>query len=149
MGENKFKKAVLATPDLIFHEGKGALSNQYKRKVEISDCQGSVDIDQCLKDKPAGKNQCRWDYALGYNNKSFFVEIHSADTKNIDEVIKKVNWLRNWLKTSAHHIDEIKHLPFYWVATSGIDIRNRTKMAKLATMNVKLVASPLVIKNNA
>ncbi len=146
MAENKFKMAVLATPDLVYNEGKGALSNQYKRKVEVADCQGSVDIDFCLKDKTVGKNQCRWDYAIGSNNQSYFVEIHSADTKNIDEVTKKADWLKRWLKTSAQKLDEIKHLPFYWVATSGIDVRNRNKMAKLATLNVKLVSSPLVIK---
>ena len=146
MADNQFKTAVLSTPDLEYHEGKGALSNQYKRKVEVADCQGSVDIDFCLKDKPLGKNQSRWDYAIGFNNQSYFVEIHSADTKNIDEVMKKADWLKRWLKTSAPKLNEIKHYPFYWVATSGIDIRNRNKMAKLATMNVKLVSSPLVIR---
>ena len=48
--------------------------------------------------------------------------------------------------TPGIQYQDIKHLPFYWVATSGIDIRNRNKMAKLSTMNVKLVSSPLTVK---
>jgi len=146
MSENKFKAAVDSTPGIQYQEGKGALSNQYKRKVDVVDCQGSVNIDECLKDRPEGRGQCRWDYALGCHDKAYFIEIHSADTKNIDEVIKKADWLRHWLQSSAKALDAIKHLPFYWVATSGIDIRNRNKMAKLSTMNVKLVSSPLTVK---
>ena len=146
MSANLFKQAVESIPDLIYCEGKGALSSQYKRKVDVSECQGSVNIDGCLKNNPDESGQCRWDYVLGCCNRAVFVEIHSADTKNIDEVMKKAVWLRCWLKSSAQPLDSIKQLPFYWVATSGIDIRNRNKMAKLATLNVKLTASPLVVR---
>jgi hypothetical protein len=59
--------------------------------------EGSVDIDACtLKNHP---NEARWDYAIGYESKAYFVEIHPADTSNVNEVIKKAEWLKQWLAT--------------------------------------------------
>jgi len=136
MGNNIFKMAVEATPNLEYHTGKNALSSQYSRLVIIRQCDGSVDIDKCLS--ATEHNNCRWDYAIGHNGKAYFVEIHPAQKSgNIDEMIAKAQWLAKWLN-SAPELKAIQHPVRYWIATNGTNLRNPNKERKLASLNVKM-----------
>jgi hypothetical protein len=63
---------------------------------------------------------------VGYNEEAYFMEVHPADSKNVDEVIKKAKWLYQWLKDNP----DIKALqagndPFRWVATNGVNISTK------------------------
>lgn len=42
-------------------------------------------------------NASRWDYAIGYDQKAWFVEVHPANTSNVKEMLKKVEWLESRL----------------------------------------------------
>jgi hypothetical protein len=91
-----FKDAVAATPDIETgcRAGLQALGEHSKRIV-VSDTEklyGSVDIDTCTQTKYP--NSARWDYAIAYNDEVFFVEVHSAHTKEVAEVVKKLEWLQ-------------------------------------------------------
>lgn len=124
---NKFKEAVIATPEACdcYQQGLQALGN-YSKKVELSNArkvEGSVDIDACVSKKYPSAN--RWDYALGYDAEAYFVEVHSAQTNEVSTVLKKLQWLKDWLNDTATELNQIKvknRTPYYWVQSGKFDI---------------------------
>ncbi len=112
-------------------EGKGLISCAKNLK-------GSVNID--LDCKAADPNGCRWDYLVGVGNKgskvvAHYIEVHSANTKNIKEVRKKLEWLKQYLQNQS----KLKSLEakFHWVASGSIKIPKHTShFKKLATMGL-------------
>lgn len=89
---NVFKSAVDNTVELKdgYCRGLQALKGN-SLKVSVSKQQnllGSVDIDDCTKG--LYPNASRWDYAIGYDQKAWFVEVHPANTSNVKEMLKKV-----------------------------------------------------------
>src|ERR1019366_1917141 len=101
-----FKQAVEATAEvrLCFREGKQAIKNNEKNKVELSEsgkCGGSLFIDQCLIDQSKYPQDNRWDYAIDYNGEVFFFEVHTASTGEVSTVLRKLEWLKQWLRNSA------------------------------------------------
>ena len=85
-----FKEAIFATPLLknAYKNGLQALGN-YSNKVRPSDtkkCEGSVDIDAAVKG--IYPNDSRWDYAIGYDGTTYFIEVHSAETSQVTPVLK-------------------------------------------------------------
>lgn len=76
-----FKTAIDQTPLLRNHlrDGLQALgSNSSNIKPnDTRKCEGSVDIDNAVKQEFSSDN--RWDYAVGYDGKTYFIEIHPAD----------------------------------------------------------------------
>ena len=136
-----FRMAVEETPDVangycpglqaLENVDKGAVKLKYKRKVD-----GSLNIDK--ETKLLYPNDPRWDYAVGYDGKVFFVEVHPANTSNISEMAKKKEWLKKWLKSKAPLLNALPsgHPRFLWVATeSGVHISNQAsykrKLAQL------------------
>ena len=100
---------------------------------------GSVDIETCLGDPDEGK--ARWDYMVGYDEAAYFIEVHPADSKHVNEMIKKVKWLKQWLKQNP----DIKGLtankdPFRWVSTNGYNIKGRYEK-RIAENGLKLPES--------
>jgi len=96
----KFKAAVEATPDIknCCQEGFDAFKHNAD-KISITEkklCDGSIDIDECLRLKYPKSN--RWDYCLSYNNQVYFAEVHRAYPNEISIVLKiamakrLVNW---------------------------------------------------------
>ena len=100
--------------------GKQALGS-YSSRVVLADngqCAGSLDIDSALL--AAQPNAARWDYALMYDGRVVYLEVHpAASGANINEVLAKVKWLRQWLKTQARALDALpRHTSaFVWVAS--------------------------------
>ncbi len=83
-----FKEAIFATPLLknAYKNGLQALGN-YSNKVRPSDtkkCEGSVDIDAAVKG--IYPNDSRWDYAIGYDGTTYFIEVHRAETSQVTSV---------------------------------------------------------------
>lgn len=122
---NTFERAVEATADIAGHSqpGKqalgpaaGALSLADTRGLE-----GSVDIDKATRH--LYPHDSRWDYAIGYNGRAYFLEMHPASTGNVREMINKVVWLKKWLAVKA---PELKKLHgdgrYHWLATGSIRI---------------------------
>ena len=120
-----FKEAVEATPDIAncYQSGLKGLG-AYSNKIELTDnreCSGSIDIDACTTTLYPRLN--RWDYALCYESKVYFVEVHSANTGEISTVLRKFQWLKDWLNEHAPEINKLKApKPYYWVQTSGFNI---------------------------
>ena len=117
-----FKDAVMSTPTIVncLKAGLQALGgNSSKIMVHTTrDLKGSVDIDTCLKDDYP--NSPRWDYVFGYKDKVYFVEIHQGKTSEVDNIISKCDWLKQWLKSSANSLEQLKDRSFYhWISTKG------------------------------
>lgn len=140
---NTFKEAVEETPDIAkgYAGGLRALGGN-AQVVSAKDTRlidGSVDIDGCTS--TLYPNASRWDYAIGYDGKAYFLEVHPADTSNVKEVIKKAEWLKNWLENKAPRLKQIAaDKAFYWVASGRCCIlRGSVQSKRLAQSNVLLV----------
>lgn len=103
--------------------GLQALGSNSKAVVPANarQCQGSVDLDGCLQTQYP--NAPRWDYLIGYAGRAYFVEVHPATTRNVDEVINKLRWLKNWLETTGAALKPIRgEQPYRWVASGKVAI---------------------------
>ncbi|WP_434687102.1 hypothetical protein [Pseudanabaena minima] len=136
-----FKEAISATPLLkdAYRNGLQALGN-YSNKVRPSDtkkCEGSVDIDTAVKD--IYRNASRWDYAIGYDGTTYFIEVHSADTSEVTSVLKKFSWLKEFLVTDAPELNQQPKKRFYWISSGGNNILKGSPQArKLASSGITL-----------
>lgn len=139
-----FKSAVARTSEIegAYCEGLQAFEPSDKKAVVIKDnrkLNGSVNLDRELRSRYPDSS--RWDYALGYDGKVCFVEVHPASTKNIDEMVKKKEWLVWWLKNKAPFLDAMPALSpkFCWAATgSGIHISTQASYKrKLAQLGLR------------
>ena len=128
-----FKQAVEATPDVEngYQKGLGAFG-PYSNKINAADkrlLNGSVDIDACTTVKYPNAN--RWDYALAYNQKVFFVEVHSANTSQVSVVLRKLQWLKDWLNSDAPEIKKMRaQQPYYWIMSNNNRILRGSSQAR-------------------
>ena len=135
-----FQSAIENTPSLkaAYQKGLQALgSNSSKIKPGNSkQCEGSVDIYTTLV--AAYPNDSRWDYALGYNGITYFVEVHSAKTDEVKTVIKKLEWLKEFLIQEAPELNQ-EPKQFHWIASSGNHILpNSSQSRQLTKSGLKL-----------
>lgn len=115
--------------------GKNSVS---VRAIDPKKLTGSVDIDKSLL--LARANEPRWDYAVGYADAAYFVEVHPADTKNVDEMLNKVAWLKNWLSATAPDLKKLhKCGVFNWIPSG------RVRILKTSTQYKKISANNLTI----
>jgi hypothetical protein len=120
-----FSRAVASTPHIreCFQNGLTALGGDSSkiRVLQTRACNGSVNLDACLATRYPSDN--RWDYCFDYHGEVYFVEVHPAQTSEVNTVINKLEWLKNWLQNHAPEIDRMKAgNPFYWVQTGGFNI---------------------------
>ena len=128
-----FKQAVEVTPDIEngYKIGLSALG-QYSNKIKAANTRllnGSVDIDTCTTAKYPNEN--RWDYVLAYSQKVYFVEVHSANTSQVSTVLRKLQWLKDWLNSCAPEINKLKaQQPYYWVMSNNNRILSGSTQAR-------------------
>jgi hypothetical protein len=128
-----FSQAVAATPDIenCFHPGLRAFG-VHSAKIVLSDnssCNGSVNIDTCLSGKHPNTN--RWDYCFGFNNEAVFVEVHPANTSDVDTMLNKLQWLKDWLTYVAPELNRIKaETPYYWIMSGKYNILPNSPQAR-------------------
>lgn len=143
---NNFKDAVLATNDIkgCYKQGLQGLS-EHKAKIEVGNTReldGSVAIDDCTKRTYPDAN--RWDYVFGYKGEAFFVEVHPAQTSEVAAVLKKFQWLIDWLQNKAQEINNLKaqdQSAFYWVQSNGYNIlRNSPQERAIIQKGLRPVA---------
>ncbi len=148
---SQFKCAVEATPDVAggFRPGLRAMEGKDKDAVRVTDPQkvdGSLNIDRSTKN--LYPQEPRWDYAVGYDGKVCYVEVHPANTSNIPEVLKKKDWLAAWLKSRASQLDRLPAgcPKFLWAATeAGVHISRQSSYGrKLAQLGL-VPRRPVVI----
>lgn len=145
-----FQTAVTNTLEIrnCYQQGLKALG-AHSTLINVRDtrsCDGSVNLDDCLvKSRP---NDNRWDYCFAYKGEAYFVEVHPADTSNVETVINKLNWLKAWLITHAPAINFLKAAtPFHWIHTGSSHILAGSKQYRLAAEHKILPKARLYIKN--
>lgn len=141
-----FKSIVQAIPAIAgaYREGLQALESKDAGKVKPQNprkLSGSVYLDKCLK--TTNPHDARWDYVIGYSEKAYFVEVHPANTSNVDEVVKKKKWLDVWLKTNALDLKAMMAgTGYYWIASGKVAILpNSPQARKIAKINWSYVRS--------
>ena len=141
-----FQTAIDKTPLLKDHlkNGLRALgSNSSKvQPTDTSKCEGSVDIDSAVKS--TYPNDSRWDYAVGYNGKTYFIEVHSAKTDEVKSVLKKLQWLKDFLTKDAPDFDK-ERKSFHWVASSGNHILPNSSQARQLAKSGIIVVGQLTL----
>lgn len=141
MRETNFKDIIQKIEILkgCYQSGLQALgSNSLSIQVENTRlCEGSIDLDNCLKEIYPSEN--RWDYVVGYENKSYFIEVHPADTSDVKVIIKKAEWLKKLLDNEAEKLKVISHQIFYWIATSGVKLKGNKYQKQLAQSKIVIV----------
>lgn len=137
-----FKSIMQAIPAIAgaYREGLQALESKDAGKVKPQNprkLSGSVYLDKCLK--TTNPHDARWDYVIGYREKAYFVEVHPANTSNVDEVVKKKKWLDVWLKTNALDLKAMMAgTSYYWIASGKVAILPNSPQARKIAKN-KLV----------
>ena len=137
-----FKSIVQAVHAIAgaYREGLQALESKDAGKVKPQNprkLSGSVYLDKCLK--TTNPHDARWDYVIGYREKAYFVEVHPANTSNVDEVVKKKKWLDVWLKTNALDLKAMMAgTSYYWIASGKVAILPNSPQARKIAKN-KLV----------
>jgi len=133
-----FKEAVDETPDLTnsYKFGLQAFGRHSEKIIvqETNRIDGSVNIDEVTKSKYP--QESRWDYMFSYKNEVYFVEIHSAKTSEVKTVLKKLEWLKNWLNSKAKSVDSLKaKKPYHWIYSKKFDILSSSSQARLLSQN--------------
>lgn len=137
-----FKSIVQAIPAIAgaYREGLQALESKDAGKVKPQNprkLSGSVYLDKCLE--TTNHHDARWDYVIGYSEKAYFVEVHPANTSNVEEVVKKKKWLEVWLKTNALDLKAMMAgTGYYWIASGKVAILPNSPQARKIAKN-KLV----------
>ena len=141
------ESAITATQDIAgaYKPGLKALG-AYSKKIVLTDhCEGSVDIDAALAKKYPAAN--RWDYAIGYKSKIYFVEVHSANTSEVSVVLKKLQWLKDWLNEKAPEMNRHKGVPsFTWIQSGNFNILRGSPQYRLAEQKKILPVKTLSLK---
>lgn len=106
---------------------------------------GSVDIDTAVK--AIRPNEARWDYVIGYSNMAYFIEVHPADTKNVAEMLEKVNWLKQWLTIEAPELKKLHKCGcFNWIPSGRVKILKTSPQYKRIAANNLLISKQLILK---
>lgn len=149
-----FEEAVKKAPAPVsgaYKPGKRALGG-YSGKIlsRRGSFTGSIDLDTALKRHPHGQGN-PWDYGLGYElaakERAIWLEVHPASDGEVGVMVKKLEWLRAWLKD---HGKDLRALTgsgiadtYFWAATNGVAITPNSPQAR------KLASSGMSMPRNA
>lgn len=141
-----FRSAVEDVAALREHYRAGlqALPPAAADKIEAKDPRsltGSVDLDNALK--RLHPEEPRWDYALGVRvsgtrDRAIFLEVHPATSAEVKSVIRKKEWIDQWLQSKPGGQSILKlDRTYIWVA-SGRNLLTKTSqdLKRLATMGI-------------
>ena len=134
-----FEKAVQAEPPPVsgaYRPGKQALENRHRNLVTCEDPRrltGSIDLNSALARQPGYANAARWDYGLGYRppakrqEQAVWIEVHAATTGEVAAVLRKLQWLRDWLNDGAGRLKRMtdragSDIRFVWIASARVNI---------------------------
>lgn len=136
-----FKQAVAAAPAQVaraYKPGKQALRDVYSGKIltEGGTFTGSIDLDSALVESHG--QESRWDYGLGYKihgvEVAVWLEVHPASDGEVKAMIRKLNWLRTWLRDHAPHLNALTgtdvRSTFFWAAKNGVTITPHSPQAR-------------------
>jgi hypothetical protein len=116
-----------------YKPGKEAVKKEHRDKIRVRNSRclaGSMDIDKaCQKSE---HDAYRWDYLAAikknHSENLALIEIHgAAKSSEVGIVIKKKEWLLQWLKKSK--LAGFKKA-FIWLSTGGTKITAQSKYAR-------------------
>jgi hypothetical protein len=115
--------------------GKQALEREHIQKVQCTDEKrwtASINLDATLQRRPRFAQSSRWDYGLGYIGpqgleSAVWVEVHSAETSKVSEVITKLDWLKEFLQQECLSLWKLtmrgpEGTRFVWIASGRYNI---------------------------
>lgn len=140
-------------------DGKQALTAPHAKQVKCTDehrWSGSLDIDAALQSDPSHAQANRWDYGLGYKapdgtESAIWVEVHSAETSEIDVVIRKLEWLKRYLQEHCEDLWKVTlrsdaSTRFVWLASGRYRIPSHMpQLKRLSSAGLAKPASKLVL----
>jgi len=151
-----FKEAIHQTPDVTdsWRQGLQALRAEDRPHVVAEDTRrlrGSADIDTAVLSKEPNAN--RWDFGIAYQHEDrndeviYWTEMHTGSDSEVKVVIKKAQWLVNWLKKSAPKLNAFE-CDIVWVSSGATSMTLSSPQQKLmAQVGLRHVGSKLRIKN--
>ena len=114
----------------LLERDRNKLSCQNPRKIS-----GSLHLDAAVAQ--LYPNAARWDYGIGIKktkptDKAIWVEVHPADAKQVQKMIDKLAWLKNWLDNRARDLMTITEndFPYVWVASGRVSFQRTSPQAK-------------------
>jgi len=122
-----FRDAVKKVADLEKAHAVGlqALRAEDKHHIDAQNTRhltGSVDIDSALKKVYPNAN--RWDFAIAYQHANriaeviYWVELHTASDSQVKVVVKKAQWLLQWLKDAGKPLARFER-DIVWVSSGA------------------------------
>ena len=151
-----FKQAVEQTPNLenAWRVGLQALRAEDKPHIKPEDTRrlrGSADIDSALLMEQPSAN--RWDFAIAYQHSNrqdeyvYWVELHTASDSEVKVVIKKAQWLLDWLKGRAQELNAFER-ELVWVSSGATSFSlTSTQRKQMAEVGLQYKGSHLRIPN--
>jgi hypothetical protein len=115
-----FHAAVEATPSVrgAHRPGLQALLRADRERIDDGPlATGSIALDEALA--RAEPNSSRWDYGIGLpkaherGESVLWLEVHHAASGETEAVLKKLAWLRRWLREQAPRLDALPKT-FVW-----------------------------------
>jgi hypothetical protein len=102
---------------------------------------GSADIDSAFQG--VEPNAHRWDFAIGFRHTNwqadfvYWVEIHTANDKEVNVVLEKFRWLKLWLAGDGRLLSPFKR-DFIWLSSGPASFNpNSPKLKSLAQQGLQ------------
>jgi hypothetical protein len=136
----RFQAAVANSNDVrdFYQAGLQALLERDRNRLSCEDprkISGSLNLDAAV----AGlyPNQPRWDYGIGIKktgstDEAIWIEVHPADANQVQKLIDKLTWLKNWLDNRARDLMNIteRDSPYIWVSSGRVSFQQTSPQAK-------------------
>ena len=151
--EASFKRAVLETPEVAssMRNGLQALTGVDRKRIAYTNSRiivGSISFDDALASKYP--NAPLWDYGVGLSrprgsDQIKWIEVHSAASTHVNELLKKLQWLRTWLRESAGKLDALPR-EFVWIASGKVHLQQGSpQIRKIAQAGLRFVGTKLIL----
>ena len=152
----RFEEAVLATPSIsaAYREGLKALREADNNHIKCNhprDITGSIALDTHLKKIRPHGDKNRWDYGVGVVKEALdedevvWIEVHSTSSGHVSEVLKKFDWLKQWLKDEAPKLNRMERR-FILIASGKVTWQPGSKQRKLIDRKgIKFVGERFVL----
>jgi len=151
-----FKEAVEQTKHLetAWKPGLQALRAEDKLHIDPEDprkLRGSVDVDTAWQQLDPHGN--RWDFGIAYQHSNredefvYWVETHTASDSEVKKVLKKAQWLLNWLKSGGKVLAQFER-EIIWVSSGATTFTlNAPQKKQMALAGLKHCGSKLRMLN--
>jgi hypothetical protein len=136
----RFEAAVANSDDMkeYYRVGLQALLERDRNRLSCRDTRkirGSLNLDAAVSKLYPG--QPSWDYGIGIKktestDKAIWVEVHPADANQVQKMIDKLTWLKNWLNNRARDLMGITEgdSPYIWVSSGRVSFQQTSPQAR-------------------